>query len=183
MALITAQANLMPIGAENRLPSVEEFKQADPVTRRAIRAEYIRRGLKPPHMSMGRSSPNKGRPNSSKGKPRPHMQGVPKPTMRHPKPHVWLTGPDPERHKLYVPFLKQKAQAMFRKELWDLTFDQWEALWDGRFHLRGRRSDDLCMTMSDPDLGWTTTNAVIVTRREQLKQQMTQRMIKRWGNK
>jgi hypothetical protein len=172
MAFKETQANLMPIGAQHRLPSVEEYQKTESYEeRKRIRNMYKERGLKPPHMLTGKPNANKGKPNKSKGIPRPHMRGYPKPTLRGPKPHRWITGPDPERHKTYIPFLKQKAQAMFRKEFWDLTFEQWEKIWDGRFHLRGRGADNLCMMMEDPDLGWTDTNAVIVTRREQLCRQ------------
>lgn len=172
MAYKSAQANLMPIGAENRLPSLEEYQKTESYAeRKRIRQMYKDRGLKPPHMLTGKPGASKGRSNSSKGVPRPHMRGYPKPTLRGPKPHRWLVGPDPERHKLYEPYLRQKAQAMFRGELWDLTFEQWEKIWDGKFHLRGRGADDLCMMMDDPDLGWTETNAIIVPRRVQLARQ------------
>jgi hypothetical protein len=175
MAIIQAEANLMPIGAENRLPTLEEYHQASNKERRRIRQEYYRRGLKPPHGLKGKPSPRLGISNPSKGRPRPHMQGRGNPGARGPRPHMWSVGPDPELHALHQPWHKARAQANFRKELWTLSFEDWVEIWDGRFHLRGRGADNLCMMMQDPDLGWTKTNAIIVTRREQLKLQKINR--------
>jgi hypothetical protein len=171
MAIYQAEANLMPIGAVNRLPTLDEYRQANKKRRRQIREQYIQRGLHPPHALQGIPSPQRGIPNSSKGRPRPQMQGRTHPGARGPRPHTWLVGPDPQRHYLHQPWHKARSQAHYRGEIWDLTFEQWEKIWDGRFHLRGRGVDDLCMTMKDPELGWTETNAVIITRREQLRRQ------------
>lgn len=181
MAHKQIQANLMPPGSENRLATVEEYQQADLKTRRAIRDEYRRRGLKPPHGSTGKPNGTKGKPRPNARGPRPHVKGVKKPYLAGPKPHRWLTGPDPQRHDMYVPYLKSRAQANYRGELWDLTFEQWEAIWAGRFTQRGRSADSLCMIMDDPDRGWCVGNAMIVTRREQLQRMAFIRMQKQRG--
>ena len=85
-----------------------------------------------------------------------------------PRPHSWKSGPDEFRHSLYVPWLKAKAQANFRKEEWTLTFDEWFDLWKDDWHKRGRKADNICMTRLDYDKPWSADNTVLMSRREQL---------------
>lgn len=85
-----------------------------------------------------------------------------------PRPHSWKSGPDEFRHSLYVPWLKAKAQANFRKEEWTLTFEEWFDLWKNDWHKRGRKADSTCMTRLDSEKGWTADNTVLMLRREQL---------------
>lgn len=87
-------------------------------------------------------------------------------------PHTWITGPDPIRHEKYYAYLRHRAQAHFRGEPYDLTFDQWLAFWPNElWPLRGKSRECLCITMTDPELGWTESNCEIVTRLEQLQRQ------------
>jgi hypothetical protein len=88
-----------------------------------------------------------------------------------PRPHVWISGPDPLRHEQYICWLKAKAQANFRKESWELTFEQYEFLWnqDGSWYQRGRGSDDLLMTRRDSSQPWNKDNCYIELRRTHLK--------------
>lgn len=83
-----------------------------------------------------------------------------------PRPHTWCTGPDPLKHDMYNPFLKRKAQAKFRDEVWDLTFDQFYDLWKDYWHMRGKKSDEYCMTRIDNKGAWDINNAKIITRKE-----------------
>jgi hypothetical protein len=106
-----------------------------------------------------------------RGRPRTKVP-VPKkdPSERWPsRPHTWLSGPDEFRHSLYIPWLKAKAQASFRKEEWTLTFEEWFDLWKDCWHKRGRGAEDLCMTRADFDGVWSRENTVIRIRREHLK--------------
>lgn len=170
MAIVTAQAHCKP---PLQLPTLEEYKAGNTHRRKMINIERRKLGLRPYHALKGQPSPKRGQPSPIKGIKRgPNgTKGMKKPWLRGEKPQRWVTGPDPELHKMYIPFLKQKAQAQFRGELWELTFDQWVAIWAGRFDQRGRAVDDLCMMQDDPEGGWTETNAIVVTRREQLFRQ------------
>jgi hypothetical protein len=82
------------------------------------------------------------------------------------RPHVWITGTDPKTHGMLIPYLRHKAQARYRAELFDLTFDEYKELWWELWEQRGRRSEDLCMTRIDPEGVWTKDNCEIITRRE-----------------
>ena len=94
------------------------------------------------------------------------------------RPHVWLIGPDHEKHKLYLPWLRAKAQANFRGEDWDLTFEQFFKIWDGSWEKRGRKNDSLCMTRIDMEGAWTKKNVHLVTRYEHLLALAAQRKAK-----
>lgn len=103
-------------------------------------------------------------------KPKKHNGGV------GPRPQVWVSGPDPVRHAQHIAYGRAKCQAQFRGEGWDLTFEEFEALWQDRWHLRGRIKDSLCMSRLDYDLPWSITNCDIITRAEHNKRQTAWRM-------
>jgi hypothetical protein len=86
-----------------------------------------------------------------------------------PRPHVWKSGTDPVRHEQYTQWLRQRAQAHFRKEDWQLEFDDFVAVWGLNWHNRGRASEDMCMTRDDYDLPWHTSNVTIVPRHEHVR--------------
>ena len=90
--------------------------------------------------------------------PRPHACG--------PRPHVWVTGPDPEEHKRYRAFIQQKNQAQFREEGWDIPFEAWLEMWGDLWPLRGRTRDSYCMTRYDPFGPWDRENTMVIERRE-----------------
>jgi hypothetical protein len=61
---------------------------------------------------------------------------------------------------------RQKAQANFRGEIWDLSFDDFRKIWtETTWPQRGRSPDNLCMTRY-PDLEgpWTIENVVLINR-------------------
>jgi hypothetical protein len=84
------------------------------------------------------------------------------------RPNDWISGPDPFAHKQYVAWSRHKAQALFRKEPYDLSFDDWMKFWckNDFWQRRGRQMDSLVLTRYDPDLAWTKKNCVIVERKE-----------------
>lgn len=88
-----------------------------------------------------------------------------------PRPHTWLSGPDEYRHEMYVPWLKARAQAKFRKEEWELSFEDWFELWKNDWDNRGRSPENVCMTRIDFDKGWTADNVILMSRSEHLKLQ------------
>ena len=100
---------------------------------------------------------------SGKTGPRPHTQG--------PRPHVWVSGPDLERHKKYRHWIQQKNQAQFREEGWDIPFEAWLELWGDLWYQRGRTRGCYCMTRRDNELPWTLDNVYVVTREQHAREQ------------
>ena len=95
-------------------------------------------------------------------------RGAVRPQQHHggpgPRPFTWKTGPDPVTHAQFVAWGRARAQALFRQEGWELTFEQFQRIWGADWSRRGRRSDDLCMTRPYPDLPWSEHNAELITR-------------------
>jgi len=83
-----------------------------------------------------------------------------------PRPHTWQIGSDPETHAQWRVWGQTRNQAQWRGETWQLSFDEWQALWQGSWHLRGRASHNLCVTRRDFDQPWRADNVVLLTRRE-----------------
>lgn len=91
-------------------------------------------------------------------------------------PEKYVTGPDPLRREKYYAYLKHRAQARYRGEDYQLTWEDWESFWsDEDFLERGRSSSSLCIALIDPEGCWDLNNVEIKTRREQL--QATRRRI------
>lgn len=89
---------------------------------------------------------------------------------RYSDPNCWKTGPDPLRREKYYAYLKHKAQCNFRKQEYELSWEQWESLWpDDLFLKRGRGCDNLCLTKIDYELPWALYNVQVVTKGEHLK--------------
>lgn len=88
-------------------------------------------------------------------------------------PHLWTFPHDEIKTAAYIKYLRAKAQAKFRCEHWDLTWDQWWGLWDksGKWLEKGSRADGYCMMQLDTQVGWTEDNCRIVPRQEHLSSQ------------
>lgn len=108
-------------------------------------------------------------------KPDPTKVKIPGPGRSGPRPHVWHSGPDEFKHSMYMPWMRSKAQANFRNEVWSMTFEEFYELWKDQWHERGRGPDDVCMTRNDPDGPWDKANTIIVTRYEHLLRQSSHR--------
>lgn len=102
-------------------------------------------------------------------KPR-HGRCGPRPELQGPRPHLWITGPDPRRHEQYKAWLMHKAQANYRGEKHELSFEDWELAWNknGAWENRGRLITDLCMVRIDSEGAWHKDNIAIIPRSEQL---------------
>lgn len=96
-------------------------------------------------------------------------------------PDNWCTGPDYLRHEMYYAWQKHKSQANYRKEPYDLTFEDWEKIWSNPtdFLNRGRKPEDLTLTRLDLDGAWTLDNCIVITRLEQLRRAMAHKMNKK----
>jgi hypothetical protein len=86
------------------------------------------------------------------------------------RPHVWICGPDPYKHQMYTPWQMAKAQANFRGEGWDMSFEEYYELWQEDWPNRGRGADDMCMTRLDPTGAWTRDNCHIMVRKEHIRE-------------
>jgi hypothetical protein len=86
-------------------------------------------------------------------------------------PDNWISGPDQVQHEMYYAWAKHKSQAKFRKEAYDLTWEDWRDIWANPidFLNRGRKPDDLTLTRIDDDGAWTRDNVMVITRLEQLR--------------
>jgi hypothetical protein len=69
-----------------------------------------------------------------------------------------------------------KAQAAFRDEPWDLTFEEYCFLWKDHWEDRGRQPDNVCMTRKDDEGPWDKHNTEIVTRKEHFQRTSLKRM-------
>jgi hypothetical protein len=86
------------------------------------------------------------------------------------RPDVWKSGPDETAHNQYIAWMRHKAQANYRREAHEITYAEWVKIWnqDDAWSQRGRGIDSVCLCMVDSELGWSTDNVEIVSRREQL---------------
>lgn len=83
----------------------------------------------------------------------------------------WVTGPDDERHDKYYVWMRAKAQARFKNQTWDLTFEEFESFWTPeRWEWRGSRTKNgLILARLDPQGPWSVDNCQIMTRRQQVR--------------
>lgn len=89
-----------------------------------------------------------------------------------PFPSVWTHPYDKERTLCHRGWSRAKAQAKYRGEDWQLTADDWKAIWTPELHARrGRGTDDLCLFRIDSEKSWHKDNVILITRRAQLIRQ------------
>jgi hypothetical protein len=62
-----------------------------------------------------------------------------------------------------------KAQASYRKELWMLTFPEFQQLWLGMWERKGRGIDNYCLTREDPEGAWVMGNVACLPRHEHFR--------------
>lgn len=92
-----------------------------------------------------------------------------------PRPHVWKV-PGEIPHQQHRAWSQSRAQAHFRKEPWDLSFEQFQQLWGDQWSQRGRGQDDLCLCRLDPQGSWHPDNLEIMVRKHHLARQIQFRM-------
>jgi len=92
------------------------------------------------------------------------------------RPDQWISGPDPDVHEKYRAWVQQRNQAQWRGETWTITFDEFQQIWSGRWHLRGRGTDDLAMTRTDWTGPWTAATVALRTRKQLGAQQAEARL-------
>jgi len=78
------------------------------------------------------------------------------------RPDTWITGPDETVRDQYYAHLKHRAQARFRGEEYNLTWEDWQELWRCCWQCRGRKATELSLYRIDNKLPWDTSNVVVV---------------------
>ena len=72
-------------------------------------------------------------------------------------------------NEIRLSWVRMKAQCKFRKEEFLLSFEEYQQIWDGQWHLRGRCSEDVCLSRKDCDDAWSLENCHIITRLEHFR--------------
>jgi len=85
-------------------------------------------------------------------------------------PENWKSGPEPIMHEMYYAWSKHRAQANFRKEPYELTWDDWRVIFANTddFLNRGRQQESIVLTRRDVGGAWSLDNCELITRYEQL---------------
>lgn len=99
-----------------------------------------------------------------------------------PRPHCWKVQGE-LNHEQYLSWLQMKAQASYRKELWMLSFEQFQQLWLGRWEQKGRGIDNYCLTREDPQGAWVLGNVACIPRFEHLRRSGRYKKEKRLNGK
>lgn len=149
------------------VPATDEYRQLTSWHRMKLRRELLAKGIKElPQANVGKPAWNKGVKgvNLWTQEAKDRIKGA-RPWLQGPRPDRWIVQ-DPQLHELHQPWHKARAQAHYRGEEWQLTFEEFAELWDGKWDQRGRQRHDLCMTRRDWHAGWTRANCEIVTRLE-----------------
>jgi hypothetical protein len=83
-------------------------------------------------------------------------------------PELWKSGRCPIRHRLWLECQRNRAQAKYRGQPWNITEEQFIELWmkDNRYKHRGRDGKSLCMTRKDKTQPWQPDNVYFPTRKE-----------------
>ena len=67
---------------------------------------------------------------------------------------------------------RMRAQAKFRGETWDLSWEDFMAIWDTKWHLRGTNKESMVLTKRNQEGDWTKDNVEICPRLEQWRRQV-----------
>lgn len=89
------------------------------------------------------------------------------------RPHTWKYK-DPKVREQNVAYMRMKAQANFRNEEFDLTFEEYQELWEDYWELKGRGREDYCLTRDDSTAPWNKTNTRCVQRLEYLQRSIAE---------
>jgi hypothetical protein len=138
------------------LPTIEQYLRSDRITRGIIRKLYKDAGIHPPHAGFGRAHALKNKhypPDHAQHEPRPYRYHFRDDTLR-------------EQHFAYN---KMKSQAVFRKEEWELTLEDFFALWHDHWRDRGRSIHNVVLARIDADRPWHKDNAEIIPRWEHIQ--------------
>lgn len=86
------------------------------------------------------------------------------------RPHCWkVQGEIP--HAQHLAWMQMRAQANYRGEEFNLTLEEFQYLWRDHWDMKGRGSDQYCLTREDPDGPWDINNTQCIVRLEHLRRQ------------
>ena len=71
---------------------------------------------------------------------------------------------DPIKQSQYTAWMRMKAQANFRNERWNLSFDDFLVLWTPYWSQRGRKNTDYCLSRIDNTHPWKFNNVAAIKR-------------------
>ena len=71
---------------------------------------------------------------------------------------------------LYTKYRHQKNGAIRRGIAFDMSFDEWKDIWDGKFHQRGRGSGQLGMLRTRDEGGYSVGNVRLGTPKENMQE-------------
>lgn len=80
-----------------------------------------------------------------------------------PRPNAWKV-PGEIPHQQHVAWHRMRAQAIYRKEAWNLSFEEFQEIWKDHWHQRGRGADNYCLTRADDTQPWDRNNCICVQR-------------------
>jgi hypothetical protein len=82
---------------------------------------------------------------------------------QRPDPALWADDDVVMQRDIYYAWLKHRSQARYRGEEYELTAEQWTALWPKDVWLnRGRAPECDMLVRLDPSAAWTLNNVKIV---------------------
>tara|TARA_R110002051_G_C8728437_1_gene497600 strand:+ start:586 stop:1023 length:438 start_codon:yes stop_codon:yes gene_type:complete len=83
-----------------------------------------------------------------------------------PRPHLWITGPDPILKRLRRRWLLAKNQATFWNQTWSIDWDQYKDLLLDHVEQIGRSAENINLCRVDKTQGWTVDNTQLIHRSE-----------------
>ena len=93
-----------------------------------------------------------------------------------PRPDLWAVGPDPLRHAKHIAWARSRAQAHFRGETWNLTFEEYEQFWGDQWHRRSRQRGGLMLMRKDWHEPWSVANCFLGDRDNYHYQQLERKL-------
>jgi hypothetical protein len=89
-----------------------------------------------------------------------------------PRPHCWKhQGEIP--HRQHLAWLQMRAQANYRREVFELTLEDFQHLWADHWHKKGRSNADYCLARIDSQGPWRLDNVACMPRIDHLRRQKT----------
>lgn len=82
-----------------------------------------------------------------------------------PRPHL-RKYPDPVDHKLFMDWMRAKAQAAYMALNWTVPVEEYIAMWrqNDLYKEKGRHNHEYCLVRKDYGKGWHLDNVHIITR-------------------
>lgn len=77
-------------------------------------------------------------------------------------PNIWISGPDEQEHRYHRKFVQQRNQAQWRKEKWEMSWEEWRHdVWGDEIKYRGRSDGGYYLSRIDDSKPWRKDNVEI----------------------